>query len=340
MTIQNVPAKDRKEFNRLTSHPLQSWEWGEFRQKTGVEVIRLGKYKNNRITETAQFTLHPIPFTSLSVGYLPKGNIPSFEMFKQLITVGKERKCIFIKLEPNVLKKDFRFRISDFRFPLVYSPHPLFTKYSFHLDLTQSEERLLSDMHPKTRYNIRLAQKHNVHIQEETNDAAFDTYLDLTFETTKRQKFYAHDRKYHYLMWDTLKASHIAHLFTAKYEHSGREYTLASWIVFLFGNGLYYPYGSSSHQFRNVMASNLLMWEIIRFGKKNGAKLFDMWGSLGPHPDPSDPWYGFHRFKEGYHPKLVEFVGSFDLVIHPFFYRIYNSLHSLRQLFLTIKSNL
>jgi lipid II:glycine glycyltransferase (peptidoglycan interpeptide bridge formation enzyme) len=54
-----------------------------------------------------------------------------------------------------------------------------------------------------------------------------------------------------------------------------------------------------------------------------GFKKFDLWGALGPNPDPHDPWYGFHRFKEGYHPDLVEYVGSYDLVINPFLYQLY-----------------
>ena len=346
MDIRIVPLSDKKEFNVLAPHPLQSWEWGEFRQKTGVEIIRLGSYKNNRLIETAQFTLHPLPFTKWSVGYFPKGNIPSKEMLTHLLTIGKQHNCIFIKLEPNVQKntkekKDRSLNILISQYPhICLSPHPLFTSYSFYLDLTKSEEELFSSLYPKTRYNIRLAQKHKVTVQEETNNKAFDTYLDLTFETTKRQKFYAHDRKYHYFMWETLKSSGIAHLLTAQYLHDGKKYTLASWIVFLFHDVLYYPYGASNSQFRNVMASNLLMWEVILFGKRNGAKLFDMWGSLGPSPLPSDLWYGFHRFKEGYNPKLVEFIGSFDVVIHPALYQIYNTVYLLRQLFLEIKSRL
>jgi lipid II:glycine glycyltransferase (peptidoglycan interpeptide bridge formation enzyme) len=80
------------------------------------------------------------------------------------------------------------------------------------------------------------------------------------------------------------------------------------------------------------------MWEAIRFGKKKGARLFDMWGSLGPDPDPKDPWYGFHRFKEGYGPTLVEFVGSYDLVVNPILYYLYNFTYITREVFLKIKS--
>ena len=85
------------------------------------------------------------------------------------------------------------------------------------------------------------------------------------------------------------------------------------------------------------MASNLVMWEAVLFGKKLGLKKFDMWGALGPNPSKNDSWYGFHRFKEGYGAKLTEFVGSFDLVINPMLYGIYKILDKVRWLFLRIK---
>ena len=224
---------------------------------------------------------------------------------------------------------------------LYPSFHPLFTKYTFQLDLTKSEEELLKNMHPKTRYNIRVAQKHDVITEEDNSGKAFEEYLRLTNETTKRQGFYAHDENYHRLMWQTLKILNpdklTAHLLLAKFRPPNsdvRPLVLAAWVLFVFGDTLYYPYGASSSEHRETMASNLMMWEAIKFGKKLGLKTFDMWGSLGPNPDKNDKWYGFHRFKEGYGPKLVEFVGSYDLVINPFLYELYKIADKLRWLLL------
>ena len=70
-----------------------------------------------------------------------------------------------------------------------------------------------------------------------------------------------------------------------------------------------------------------------------GCKIFDMWGSLGPVPDTRDPWYGFHRFKEGYGAKLVEFVGSYDLVIKPTIYQLYKVADKLRWTLLKFKKS-
>ena len=79
------------------------------------------------------------------------------------------------------------------------------------------------------------------------------------------------------------------------------------------------------------------MWEAIKLGKKLGAIKFDMWGSLEPNYDPTDPWSGFTRFKEGYATKFTEFVGSYDLVVNPTLYKIYNAVYSLREIYLKLR---
>ncbi|MBI3070089.1 MAG: peptidoglycan bridge formation glycyltransferase FemA/FemB family protein [Candidatus Levybacteria bacterium] len=327
----------------MNNHPLQTFEWGEFRKKTGVKVIR-GK--------GFQLTIHQIPHLPWTIGYFPKGPIPSKEMVEELKKIGKENNCLFIQLEPNVQKiSDFGFRISDLG--LRPAVRPLFTRYTFQLDLTKSEEELLKNMHPKTRYNIKIAQKHGVEIVEDNSDEAFEQYLRLMTDTTKRQRFYAHDENYHRLMWETLKPQKpelrgqrldknklTAHLLLAKYHPLGSNnqgLTLVAWILFVYKDTLYYPYGASSNEYKEVMASNLMMWEAIKFGKRLGLKKLDMWGALGPNPDKNDPWYGFHRFKEGYGGKLVEFIGSYDLVINPLLYQAFKLADLLRWFLLRIK---
>jgi lipid II:glycine glycyltransferase (peptidoglycan interpeptide bridge formation enzyme) len=178
-----------------------------------------------------------------------------------------------------------------------------------------------------------------VKIAEDNSDKTFEEYLRLTKETTTRQNFYAHSEKYHRLMWETLKTENTntnelsAHLLKATYNGE----VLVAWIVFVLGDTLYYPYGASSSNHREVMASNLMMWEAIKFGKKLGLRKFDMWGALGPVPDTKDPWYGFHRFKEGYGPKLTEFVGSYDFVINKKMYLVYKLLNRIRWIILRLK---
>jgi lipid II:glycine glycyltransferase (peptidoglycan interpeptide bridge formation enzyme) len=324
MTIYNPSDNQKNTWDAIVNHPLQSWAWGEFRKQMGITVERLANGKKDKLTEGWQVTFHKIPHTPWTIGYFPKGPEISKSMLDLLIETGKKHQAIYIQIEPNVLASH---QLSDISYPqLIPSHHPLFTKYTFVLDLTKPIDELMQAMHPKTRYNIKIASKHHVVIKEDSSDVAFQKYLKLEAETTSRQKFFAHSENYHRRMWETMKKAGIAKLWTASVENE----TLAAWILFLWKDTIYYPYGASSRNQRETMAPNLLLWEIAKWGKQNGYKKFDLWGAIGPSPDPEDPWYGFHRFKAGYNPDLIEYIGSYDLIINPVLYKAYCLTDKLR----------
>jgi lipid II:glycine glycyltransferase (peptidoglycan interpeptide bridge formation enzyme) len=79
------------------------------------------------------------------------------------------------------------------------------------------------------------------------------------------------------------------------------------------------------------MANNLVMWEAIKYGKKLGLKTFDLWGR--------EPGKGFTRFKEGYRPKVIEFLGTWDLVTSPLYY-LYRIAETLRWVLLRSRTKL
>ncbi len=306
-------------WNARVTHPLQSWQWGVFRERMGIDVTRIHNW---------QLTFHKLPYLPFTVGYFPKGPAITSTMLATLTKLGKEKKAIYIQLEPDVEKHAF---VPPSDAPLlVPSHHPLFTPHSFILDLTKTESELLAAMHPKTRYNLKVAQKHGVTVTQDSSPEAFHEYLRLSAETTSRQGFYAHNSAYHQTMWDTLSKAGIAKLFTARYQGE----VLAAWVLFCWNKTVYYPYGASSRLHREVMAPTLLLWEIARWAKKEGYEAFDLWGALGEHPDSNDPWFGFHRFKQGFRPRHVTYAGSFDLVISPFLYRLYTVIDTVRWFFL------
>ncbi len=324
----------RQKWNIRAVHPLQSWEWGEFRLKTGVRTVR-----ENGI----QITIHKIPHTRWSVGYAPKIGKLNENTVNTLKKVAREERCIFVKVEPKIERREWRNAHEKLRDMGLVEGRPLFTKYNFVLDLTPSENALLTSFKQKTRYNIRLAQKKGVTVGLDSSREAFDKYLQLTEETTERQGFYAHGREYHQKMWETFGAGEKndngselelrAYLLAARY---ARE-IITTWMLFRFKDTFYYPYGASTREHREVMANNLVMWEAIKLAKGWGLKYFDMWGALGPDPDPGDPWYGFHKFKEGYGAKHVEYVGSWDCVNNKLMYVIYKIVEKIRWGVLRIK---
>lgn len=322
MDLRPISDKQKSQYNKLVTHVMQSWEWGRFRQSLGIKLLRFGIYKDNKLIQVFQLTLHRIPFINFNIGYLPKGPFPDKNLAQALIKIGKESNCVFIKTEPDIEISNFKFQISNsFR----KSPKPLFTKYNFILDLTKPEDQILKAMHPKTRYNIRVAQKHGVTVEEKTDDEAFEIYLKLYFETTKRQGYHGHNKEYHRKVWSILKDSGMARLLIAYY----KDQPLTAWMLLNFKDTLYYPYGGSSKAHTEVMANNLVSWEAIKLGKKLGLKKFDMWGALGPDANPKDSWYGFHKFKMGYGGDLVEYLGTYDLVFNWPIYLAFTAIDKL-----------
>jgi lipid II:glycine glycyltransferase (peptidoglycan interpeptide bridge formation enzyme) len=290
----------------FATHPLQTSAWAEFRREWGNEVLE---------TKYGILTLHKLPFTSYKIGMFIKGVTPTKEILSELKKIGSKKNIVFIKLEPNVEKSENLVKLME-SFGAVPGK-TLFTPTTFWINLAPDEENLMKSFSSKTRYNIRLAEKKGVTVKEDNSDAAFERYLDLTRETINRQGFYAHTEKYHRLMWNILKKAGIAHLLVASY----RGEIITTWILFAWKNFLYYPYGASTEKHKEVMANNM-MWEAIKFGKKLGLTTFDLWGR--------EEGKGFTKFKEGYNPKVVEFLGTWDLVINKPLYAIYKIAEWIR----------
>jgi lipid II:glycine glycyltransferase (peptidoglycan interpeptide bridge formation enzyme) len=329
-------------YERLALHPLQSKAWGDFRETTGVESFQLVGFESEKMVSQMQLTMHPIPHLKhYRVGYFPKGRWPDEVQLQALKELGQQQRTIFVKLEPNVStppqnEADIAGLQSFLEEHGCKQGRPLFTPHTFLIDLTKSEEQLLAAMKSKTRYNIGVAQRAGVKVVEDSTDTGFEDYMGLLTLTTKRQQFYAHGESYQRNMWKHMGGAGIAKILKAVYQDT----VLAAWVLFVYKDTLYYPYGASSREHREVMASNLLMWEAMRYGKKIGMAGFDLWGALGSQVDQDDPWYGFHRFKEGYGGALATFVGSYDLVLDPQKYQIYRVADRWRWRMLRLRSRL
>lgn len=341
MIFRNPREDEKGLYERLAQHPLQSWAWGDFRSQTGVETERLIGFEGTEAVSQIQVTFHHLPKLPYTIGYYPKGTWPDEIQLEALRDLAERKNALFIKLEPDIsCPPKNQADVDGLRHSLLTNGcvegRPLFTQYSFLIDLTQTEEQLLETMKSKTRYNIRVAEKHGVEVTFDTSDETFDHYLRLLKETTSRQGFYAHTESYQRKMWAVLKSAHIATLAKAMYQGE----VIVVWVLFLYKNRLYYPYGASSRKYREAMASNLVMWKAIQWGKSQRATSFDLWGALGPNPDPKDPWFGFHNFKLGFGGALAEFVGSYDLVTQPRLYRLFRRADQWRWRWLRFRARL
>lgn len=341
MIVRPILENEKSQFNSVVEHPLQSWEWGEFKRKEGAKVERVGFFDGNHLVKAFQVFFHPLPKIPSTIGYFPKGQMPDEDQLSALRQLGLKHRAVAIKMEPNVAKPVANAsgfaEVEKFLGENGCRPgRPLFTKYTFILDLKPTEEQLLANMKTKTRYNLNLAQRKGVIIVENSTKAGLDQHLEILKETTLRQGFYAHTPEYFQDMWEYLGNNGIMRILEARYQ----EKVLVSWIMFAYGETLYYPYGASTSEHRDLMASNLMMWEAIKLGKSLGMTKFDMWGALGPEPDQSDPWYGFHRFKQGYGGEHMEFLGTYDFVIDQPMYFLYQIAEKIRWKVLRFKTKL
>jgi len=335
--------EEKQDYDRVVIHPLQTWAWGDFQISQGHRVYRLGVFDNNKIISAYSVSFHALPKVNKTIGTILRGPVVDQEMITNIQKIALDEKAIFVKFEPDVIQKTYNANnepnnhLVDMDFPnLKISPKVAFYPYSYVVDLTSSEEDLLASMHSKTRYNIKIANRYGVKVEENTTDSGFEIYLKLLFDTTRRQGFYLHSENYHRQLWKTLKDTGIPHIMLAS--HQGE--VISAFMLFTLKDKLFYPYGASLDVHREVMAPTLLMWECVKYGKNLGLKKFDMWGSLGPDARESEQGYGFHRFKQGFGGQLVQFVGTYDLVIDHQAYQLYNLVDKYRWKLLRLKAKL
>ena len=197
------------------------------------------------------------------------------------------------------------------------------------LNLTKSEDDLLSDMKQKWRYNIRLAEKKGVTI-EKCGAEAIEDFYEIFTETATRDGIAVHGKNYYKSLLElssknTEKAE--VSLFVAKHE----EDVLAGIITLFTETEAVYLYGASSNKKRNLMATYLLQWTAIKAAKDFGSKSYDFYG-IPPENDENHPMYGLYRFKTGFGGDdcVIHRIGSLDIPVKKGIYKLYSFAEKLR----------
>lgn len=204
------------------------------------------------------------------------------------------------------------------------------------LSLLESEEKILSEMKSKWRYNIRLAAKKGVEVKSySAKDAdfskAFEEFFKLFMQTSERDGVQFHQKNY-YL--DLLNSSAenpnapVVKLYLAKHESD----VLAGIITLFCKKEAVYLYGASGNIKRNFMPAYLLQWNAICDAKKFGCPVYDFYG-CPPEENKNHPMHGLFLFKTGFGGKLIHRPGSFDVVLKKNWYKLYRTAEKLRAWF-------
>nr|WP_222864662.1 peptidoglycan bridge formation glycyltransferase FemA/FemB family protein [Treponema sp. Marseille-Q4130] len=199
------------------------------------------------------------------------------------------------------------------------------------IDLTKSEDELLSAMRSKWRYNIRLAQKKGVVVRayrartdkadnpslDSDASRALDIFYELYKTTANRDGIAIHAKKYYEDLF-ALSASHKDAPLITVYIASHEGENLASIITLFSKSEAVYLYGASSNAKRNLMPAYLLQWTAICDAKSYGSAVYDFYG-MPPSDDKNHPMYGLYLFKTGFGGRIVHRPGSLDFPLSPLY---------------------
>jgi len=322
--VENEKEWDSKALLCEGNSYLQSWKWGEMLVKSGQKVERILFEKNNSFV-LAQVVVKSLPF-GWQYFFCPKGSLffgnDANEIFHEAVKYLASRGIIFLRFEPREI-----FKLNDFKIKKAKEINPSATLV---LDISPTEEKLLSDMHSKTRYNLRVAQRSGLSVD---NKKDFGCFWNLLQKTGARDNFILHPEKNYRSVMDSDAVEQI----TIR-DAEGKPIASGGFIG--FGERYYYLYGALDYEKRNLMAPYLLQWSAILRAKKLGYKYYDFFG-IAPGGyierqytyDESHEYAGITKFKLGFGGVAKQSPGTFDLIISPTKYNIYGWLRKLRRLF-------
>lgn len=315
-------------------HFLQSPEWANVKSEWINKVILVEDDEGNIKGSMSLLIRNFKNITSIM--YSPRGPVcdpHDKETFEALVNaakkLAKQYKSFIFRVDPDIPNDDEEFKkiakeigfkikedVKDFN--EVIQP-----RYVFRLNVAgKTEEELLKSFHEKTRYNIRLATRKGVTIREGNRDD-LKIFHKIMIETGVRDNFLIRPLEYFEKMYDELAPKYMKVLI-AMYE----DKPIAAVIPIIYGNKVWYLYGASSNEYRNVMPNYLLQWEQIKLALANNCDIYDFRGVSG-HVDENHPQYGIYKFKKGFNGDFVEFVGELYMVLNPFMNFMYDKFGML-----------
>lgn len=284
---------------------LQSVEWGKLQNSVGRKTWEI---------DGVLVIQHRLPF-GLNYLYCPRPQTVSDTFFEKVQGVAAEERSIFLKVEPSC----------ELRMPTNYEyqrSHSLQPRKTVVWDLRKTEEGLLAKMHEKTRYNIRLAEKHGVQVK----NFQYEEFWHLLQETAERDKFDIHESSYYKKILETRSENFSNELFFAEYKGKVLAAVLINFYKPLAVAT--YLHGASTREHKEVMAPHLLHWSIIKEAKKRGLNYYDFWGI------DEVKWPGVTRFKLGFGGDVVEYPPAVDIIYRPVWYRVYQLVKKLYKIYL------
>ncbi|MGC8874715.1 MAG: lipid II:glycine glycyltransferase FemX [Chloroflexia bacterium] len=314
-------AWDRALLSFPHPHVLQSFLWGEVKRITGWVPRRFLFWEGSRVQAAASVLARSLLLFRTPILYVPKGPLLAEignaglteEVLGFLEQIGREAGGILLKIDPDWPADDRG--VQELLARRGWRPgQPVQFRNTVRVDLRADEATLLARMKQKTRYNIRLAERHGVRVRPGGVED-LPAFYGLYQETGRRDGFLTRPYSYYRAVWQPFLEAGLGQLFLA--EHEGQ--LLAGVLVFRFGPTAWYMYGASASEKRERMPNHLLQWAVMRWAKAQGCTTYDLWGAP-ERLDKTDPLWGVYRFKSGFGGQFVAQIGAYDYPVRPVLY--------------------
>ena len=327
--IEQVTPQTLAEFEAFVeSHPkghfAQSSLWAKQKPMWQWKAL-MSRDDDGAIRGALSVLVRKVPGTPYTLMYACRGpvcDVHETATLRELLdgarALAKSCRSYCLKIDPDVPSSDraffetmraygFRSKEGGKNFEAIQP------RYVFRLALEgRTEEELLASFQQKTRYNIRLAQRKGVEVRIE-GKTAVPEFARLMLETGVRDGFVTRQPEYFAAMLDNL--GEHARLYMAYHE----GVAIAGTLAIAYGDKVWYLYGASSNEHRNLMPNYLLQWNMIQWAVERGARIYDFRGVSGDLSE-DNPLYGLYKFKKGFNGEFTEFVGELDLVLRPTVY--------------------
>ena len=255
----------------------------------------------------------------VSIGYVPRG--PAIDgdpivlwpaLLKQIDRAARSNRAIMTLIE---LDKPLGLPGTFKAAGVVRGPEHLQPGRTVKVPLL-SDDAILKQMHQKTRYNVRLAERRGVVIErQQVEPVSIDAFYALMEDTAVRNEFGIHSRTYYEDFLNLFGDDAV--LMFARVDDGAIGAVL---VAARCGKEAVYMYGASSTQHRAHGAAFLLQFEAMRWAREQGCDTYDLWGI--PDMDPEsvtadgqssiagtkgDDWRGLYRFKTGFGGQIVSY---------------------------------
>ncbi|MDP9821342.1 vancomycin resistance protein VanK [Nocardioides massiliensis] len=195
-----------------------------------------------------------------------------------------------------------------------------------------TEELVLKGMNQQWRRNIKKADKAGVEVTAYDGDAVVSTsstdrgdvlaaFHDLYVHTAQRDGFTPRPLTYFRTMAAAL-GSEDADRFRLYLAHHEGDLVAAT-IAIRVGQRVWYSYGASSTEKRDVRGSNAAQWQMIRDAIAAGARVYDLRGITDTLAE-GDAQLGLIQFKVGTGGEAIEYAGEWDLPLNRALYAAFD----------------